>query len=120
MKPQLTVVPSSNYKRQTYTKTYRHGLTVQELKEMTRSRLAAESNGDNRTDKGSSIKSKSTFSKDPLPRTDRDTHNSGGGGTLLQNIRERLRLNSSGSISPSHSGFSCETNASEPKFCIQQ
>eukprot|EP00555_Chaetoceros_dichaeta_P010475 CAMPEP_0198254096 /NCGR_PEP_ID=MMETSP1447-20131203/4465_1 /TAXON_ID=420782 /ORGANISM="Chaetoceros dichaeta, Strain CCMP1751" /LENGTH=633 /DNA_ID=CAMNT_0043940029 /DNA_START=113 /DNA_END=2014 /DNA_ORIENTATION=- len=106
VKPQLTVVPSSTYKRQTCTKTYRHGLTVQELKEMTRSRLAAESNGDNRTDKGLSIKSKSTFSKDPVCRTDRDT-------TLLQNIRERLRLNSSGSISPSHSGFSCETNANQ-------
>jgi len=119
VKSQLAVVPSTNYKRQTSTKTYRHGLTVQELKEMTRSRLAAEANEDQLTDSGSSMKSKSKFLKDPVRRMARDTHNSGG--TLLQNIRERLRfdisskqkLNTSGSISPSHSGFSRETNANQ-------
>jgi len=39
-----TVTPTVHYKRQASAKTYRHGLTVQELKEMTRARLAAEAN----------------------------------------------------------------------------
>lgn len=97
---------------------------MQELKEMTRSRLAAEATGDRVSDTGSSMKSKSKVSKDRVRRMARDTHDCGG--TLLQNIRERLRLdvstrqklnpslnstmNSSESSSPSHSGFSCETN----------
>lgn len=106
---------SVNCKKQSSTKTYRHGLTVQELKEMTRSRLAAEANGDQPADEGSSLQRK------PLSEPVRK-------GSLFQNIRERFNLDVSSKqklrssesmasapsvgICPSNS-FSCRTNNSQ-------
>ena len=50
LKSQRSMGLSFNSRIQSYTKEYRQGLTVQELKEMTRSRLAAEASCDQVSD----------------------------------------------------------------------
>jgi len=86
MKPQQFAVPSLNHKKQVPSKTYRHGLTVLELKEMTRSRLAAEAHKGQVINEGS----KKTFVEGPVIPIARNTQNCRG--SLLQNIKERLHL----------------------------
>lgn len=83
---QQLAVPSLNYKRQTPSKTYRHGLTVLELKEMTRSRLAAEANKDQLIDVGSKKESVEV----PVSPMARNAPNCKG--SLLRNIKERFHL----------------------------
>jgi len=54
---------STHHKRQVSTKTYRHGLTVQELKEMTKARLAAEANGKQLSDQNSGMQRRPNFNE---------------------------------------------------------
>jgi len=70
VKPQQDTIPSMKYKKHMPPKSYRHGLTVQELKEMTRSRLASESSGNERISTKPSV--------DPVRQMAKDTHLSRG------------------------------------------